>query len=78
MIHAGHNMAKNQLIEQHLKHSIIQFQSLKKDDVIQSINQWGHVYTLWQKMMTSLKLKLELQTILKRSISRMGQQDVCL
>jgi hypothetical protein len=78
MIHVGHNMAKNQLIEQHLKHSIIQFQSLKKDDVIQSINQWGHVYTLWQKMMTSLKLKLELQTILKRSISRMGQQDVCL
>jgi hypothetical protein len=78
MIQAGNNMAKNQLIEQHLKHSIIQFQSLKKDDVIQSINQWGHVYTLWQKMMTSLKLKLELQTILKRSISRMGQQDVCL
>ena len=78
MIQAGHNMAKNQLIEQHLKHFLIQFQSLKKDDVIQSINQWGHVYTLWQKMMTSLKLKPELQAILKRSISRMGQQDFCL
>jgi hypothetical protein len=31
-----HNMPKNQLVEQHLKHSVIQFQSLKKDDVIQS------------------------------------------